>query len=60
MKRFQSRVAPLRELRQRREDEALQVHAGMLRRRQAAEERLRSTLDSLLRHQQEEIGRAHV
>lgn len=53
MKRFQSRVAPLRELRQRREDEALQVHAGMLRRRQAAEERLRSTLDSLLRHQQE-------
>ena len=51
MKRFQSRVAPLRELRQRREDEALQVHASTLRRRRAAEERLQAALDGLLHHQ---------
>jgi flagellar export protein FliJ len=53
MKRFRSRVAPLRELRQRQEDEALQAHARMLRQRQAAEERLQATLDALLDHRRE-------
>ena len=53
MKRFHSRVAPLRELRQRREDEALQVHAAMLRKRRAAEERLQAVHDALLHHEHE-------
>lgn len=53
MKRFRSRVNALRELRQRREDEALQIHARALRARQSAEERLRSSLQALARHQEE-------
>jgi flagellar export protein FliJ len=53
MKRFRSRVSPLRELRQRQEDEALQAHARMLRQRQAAEERLQATLDALKDHLRE-------
>lgn len=60
MKRFRSRVAPLRELRQRREDEALQAHACALRNRRAAEERLQASLEALARHHldiQEELRR---
>jgi len=53
MKRFRSRVSPLLELRQRQEDEALQVHARMLRQRQAAEQRLQATLDALKGHLRE-------
>ncbi len=53
MKRFRSRVTALRDLRKRREDEALQVHARALRNRQSAEERLQSCLAALHRHRQE-------
>jgi flagellar export protein FliJ len=50
MKRFRSRVTALRELRQRREDEALQVHARALRTRKAAEDRLQACLGALFQH----------
>lgn len=53
MKRFRSRVTALRELRQRREEEALQVHARALRNRQAAEAQFQECLGALFRHQQE-------
>ena len=53
MKRFRSRVASLRDLRQRREEAALQAHARALRARRAAEERLESCLDALHRLHQE-------
>ena len=53
MKRFRSRVEPLRDLRRRREDEALQAHARALGERQAAEDRLRACLSALEGHQLE-------
>lgn len=53
MKRFRSRVAALKELRQRREEQALQVHARALRTRRAAEDRLEACLGALLRHRQD-------
>lgn len=53
MKRFRSRVTALRELRQRREDEALQVHARALRNRKAAEDRLQACLGALVQHQRD-------
>lgn len=53
MKRFRSRVAPLRDLRQRREDEALQAHARALKERHAAEERLRASLAAVEAHRRE-------
>ena len=53
MKRFRSRVTALRELRQRREDEALQVHARALRTRKAAEDRLQACLGALFQHHQD-------
>ena len=53
MKRFRSRVTALRELRQRREEEALQVHARAVRNRQAAEAQFQESLGALLGHQQE-------
>jgi len=53
MRRFQSRVAPLRDLRRRREDEAQKAHARALRDRLAAEERLRASLMALQDHHRE-------
>jgi flagellar export protein FliJ len=56
MKRFRSRVTALRELRQRREDEALQVHARALRTRKAAEDRLQACLGALFQHHQDVLA----
>lgn len=53
MRRFQSRVTALRDLRQRREEEALQVHSRALQERQTAEDRLQASIGALQRHQLE-------